>query len=196
MLAAAVAVFVVHSLAELVLRRGRAKRFERGRFDRGTTLLTTASWPAIVLGSLAARFLLDAGRPVADGAPSGQPLPGEPGWALVALMGLGAALRWWAMHTLGEFFTRTLTTLDGHRVVAAGPYRLIRHPGYLAQFLVLVPFAALIARSWIPALGALLLLGGVYARRIGLEERMLAERFGEVWTGYARRTWRLVPLLY
>jgi len=187
MLGAAAAIFVVHSLAELVLRRGRAKSFARGRFDRGTTLLTAVSWPSIVLGALATRFLVDAGR---------LPLAGGPGLALVTVMAFGASLRWWAMHTLGESFTRTLTTLDGQRVIDAGPYRWIRHPGYLAQFLVLVPFAALVSEGWIAALGALVLLAAIYARRIGLEEAMLAERLGGPWAAYAGRTWRLIPGLY
>jgi protein-S-isoprenylcysteine O-methyltransferase len=187
MLAAAVAIFVAHSLAELVLRRGRARSFARGSFDRGTTLLTTASWPVIVFGALAARFGLEGPR---------LPLAGALGPALLGVMACGAALRWWAMHTLGEFFTRTLTTLDGQRVIDAGPYRVVRHPGYLAQILVLVPFAAVLSEGWATPVGAFCLLAAVYVRRIGLEERMLADRFGEAWTAYARRTWRLAPPLY
>ena len=97
---------------------------------------------------------------------------------------------------LGEFFTRTLTTLDGQRVIDAGPCRVVRHPGYLAQLLVLVPFAALLSERWPPPLAALLLLAGIYARRISLEERMLASRFGAAWSAYARRAWRMLPPLY
>jgi protein-S-isoprenylcysteine O-methyltransferase len=111
-------------------------------------------------------------------------------------MALGATLRWWAMHTLGEFFTRTLTTLAEQRVIEAGPYRWVRHPGYLSQFLVLVPFAALLSQSWLPATAGLLLLAAIYARRIRFEEEMLRSRFGEAWMRYAGRTWRLVPFVY
>jgi protein-S-isoprenylcysteine O-methyltransferase Ste14 len=187
MLGAAAAILAVHSLAELVLRRGRARSFARGRFDRGTTLLTTLSWPSIVLGALAARFFVDAGR---------LPPAGGLGFALLVVMAAGASLRWWAMHTLGEYFTRTLTVLDGQRLIETGPYRWIRHPGYLAQLLVHVPFAALLSEGWIAALGALALLAAVYTRRIRLEEAMLAERLGRSWVDYAERTWRLVPGLY
>src|SRR5690606_5394795 len=47
----------------------------------------------------------------------------------VTLMVVGYLLRYWAMKTLGENFTRTLRVSKGQRVVSHGPYTLVRHPG-------------------------------------------------------------------
>jgi Isoprenylcysteine carboxyl methyltransferase (ICMT) family len=51
-------------------------------------------------------------------------------WGGVALMGGGLVLRVWAARVLGAFYTRTLRTSAGQRVVAEGPYRLVRHPDH------------------------------------------------------------------
>jgi protein-S-isoprenylcysteine O-methyltransferase Ste14 len=55
--------------------------------------------------------------------------------------------------------------------------------------------AILIYRTWI----LVLLLAFsilVFARRARLEERVLAERFGEEWQAYAASTKSLIPLVY
>ena len=35
-----------------------------------------------------------------------------------------------------------------------------------------------------------------FTRRMPVEEAMLQTRFGDEYTAYARRTWRLVPLIW
>jgi protein-S-isoprenylcysteine O-methyltransferase Ste14 len=105
----------------------------------------------------------------------------------------GVALRYWSMLTLGEFFTRTLIVLPGHSIVTAGPYRVVRHPGYLAQLVVLTAGCALASLNlWLVALIGPPLVAA-YAYRIQAEERMLASQFGEAYQGYRSRTWRLFP---
>jgi len=37
---------------------------------------------------------------------------------------------------LGRFFTRTLRVTGEQRVVSDGPYRVVRHPGYLGDILM------------------------------------------------------------
>ena len=74
------------------------------------------------------------------------------------------------MLTLGEFFTRTLAILPDQHVVSVGPYRVIRHPGYLAQIVVVTTGCALASLNvWLVALIGPLLLA-VYAYRIEAEE--------------------------
>jgi protein-S-isoprenylcysteine O-methyltransferase Ste14 len=78
-----------------------------------------------------------------------------------------------------------------HRVVDTGPYRFVRHPGYLGS-LVHMPGAALMLESW----WALLVVAAVaivVVARTSLEDRTLrAELDGYV--EYARRVrFRLVP---
>jgi protein-S-isoprenylcysteine O-methyltransferase Ste14 len=42
----------------------------------------------------------------------------------------GAGLRWWSFWALGQYFAFTVDVSADRQVVTAGPYRLLRHPGY------------------------------------------------------------------
>jgi isoprenylcysteine carboxyl methyltransferase (ICMT) family protein YpbQ len=48
----------------------------------------------------------------------------------LTLMVAGILIRWAAIYTLGHYFTRTVTILEGHRVVRSGLYKHLRHPSY------------------------------------------------------------------
>jgi protein-S-isoprenylcysteine O-methyltransferase len=114
-------------LVERALRRGpEARSLSGGPADRGTTRLLGAAYA----GALAAGVALPAlgvGR-----------LPDRRGVRVAGLgvMAAGLLLKAWAMRTLGGYYTRTLRVAPGQTVVRAGPYRVVRHPGYLASLLV------------------------------------------------------------
>jgi protein-S-isoprenylcysteine O-methyltransferase Ste14 len=76
-----------------------------------------------------------------------------------------------------------------------GPYRLIRHPGYLGTIFVWVGFALAIG-NWIATIILAMLLFGVYRYRIHSEETMLIDRFGNEYQEYRKQTWRLLPFIY
>jgi protein-S-isoprenylcysteine O-methyltransferase Ste14 len=103
-----------------------------------------------------------------------------------------AASSAWAALTLGRFYTRTLLATPDQVVVRTGPYRFVRHPGYLGTLLMWFGFG-LSSRDWLIAL----LYGGVmrlmYERRIRTEESMLARQLGEAYVEYMRTTPGLVP---
>lgn len=48
----------------------------------------------------------------------------------------GAALRYWAILTLGRFFRFEVLVQDEHKVVTGGPYRFVRHPFYTGILLI------------------------------------------------------------
>jgi methyltransferase len=103
-------------------------------------------------------------------------LPGL-GFPMLALVAGAMALRYWAVNTLGERWNTRVIVVPGEPAVASGPYRLLRHPNYLA---VLVEMFALplVHSAWRTALvfsaaNALLL-----ARRIAHEEAAL-RRFSD-----------------
>lgn len=109
--------------------------------------------------------------------------------ALIAFV-LGGLLQTWAM-IVNPFFSPTvrLHTERGHHVVADGPYRLMRHPGYLAM-LVAVPASAIALGSWlalIPAAAFVL----VVLQRIRTEERFLHKHL----PGYADYAHRVPGIL-
>ena len=83
---------------------------------------------------------------------------------------------------------------EGHELVTSGLYRVIRHPSYLGLLLFLLGWA-LVFRSVIGVLVSLLILPPLIAR-MNSEEALLESEFGERYSEYRRRTWRLVPFVY
>jgi protein-S-isoprenylcysteine O-methyltransferase Ste14 len=101
-----------------------------------------------------------------------------------------------AVGAIGSFVTlgACFGVLPAWRGLAShGPYRLVRHPAYAAE-LVMVAAAALAGGSW-PALGAAALAVGLLVVRIEVEERLLGGR--PEYRAYARRVRsRLLPGLW
>ncbi len=123
------------------------------------------------------------------------PLPPAFAWGAIAVMVAGFGLQTWSMLTLGPLFTLTLKTQDEHSIIERGPYRFVRHPGYLAQILFWLAFAAA-SRN---ALTLFVVATGVvvgYGYRMRSEERMLTRELGDRYLDYARRTPRLIPGLW
>lgn len=91
---------------------------------------------------------------------------------MTTLVALSMALRWWAIATLGDRWNTRVIVVPGEPAVAAGPYRFLRHPNYVAVTIEMFAIP-LVHGAWATALlwsaaSALLL-----ARRIPLEERAL-----------------------
>lgn len=63
-------------------------------------------------------------------------LRGFPPFAIVlagaAVFAAAKALKWWAILTLGPFWTFRVIAVPGAALVHRGPYRLVRHPNYIA----------------------------------------------------------------
>lgn len=170
---------------ELVLRsRNKATRtWQACSGDRGSTyLMIGAYFVAAVVGSLwhaaAPGHVHQSWR-----------------WFGVILLAAGLGLRAWSMRTLGSAFTRTLRTLADQAVVDAGPYHLVRHPGYAGSLLVWLGYE-LGNGNWLimSLVGALLLTA--YVWRMSAEERLLGQAFGATCAAYQARTKRLVPFVY
>jgi protein-S-isoprenylcysteine O-methyltransferase len=173
---------ILFGLMEFFLRCGAtAKSIKTGSTDQGTTLLIFGSYGLAII-ALSVDF---------PGAAWYLGLR----WLGVGCAALGTLLRIWAMTTLGRYYTRTLVTTSDQRVVQRGPYRYIRHPGYLAALLIWGG-AAVASGSVIATVLVFALLIVAYGYRIRNEERMLIESLGTEYSDYCRRTWRLVPLLY
>ena len=98
------------------------------------------------------------------------------------------------MQVLGRDYTRSLRTREAQTIVERGPYRLVRHPGYLGSIMVWV--GSRLAVNWLVAAATAVLLGAVYVYRISAEEQMLVEHFGDPYRTYKSRTWRLLPFVW
>ncbi|MFJ5919226.1 isoprenylcysteine carboxyl methyltransferase family protein [Streptomyces ardesiacus] len=72
------------------------------------------------------------------------------GWPALALALLAQALRWWCIATLGPYWNTRVIVVPGARLVGAGPYRLLRHPNYVAV-VVEVATLPLVHSAWLTA---------------------------------------------
>jgi protein-S-isoprenylcysteine O-methyltransferase len=171
---------------EVTLRRrtsGEATSLRGGDADRGSTWLLVAAY------ALAIVLIVGLGRTGVGSLPVGAR------WVGVVMMTIGLGLRAWGMTVLGRFYTRTLRVIGDQRIVTAGPYHLIRHPGYAGSLLVWTGFC-LGGGNWIALVTVAALMLAAYGWRIQSEERLLVDIFGEEYTRYQRRTARLVPFVY
>jgi protein-S-isoprenylcysteine O-methyltransferase Ste14 len=110
----------------------------------------------------------------------------------ISIMCIGLCIRAWSMKTLNKYYTRVLTTTTTQQIIKKGPYKIIRHPGYLGTILVWSA-AGLAMQNLIVFIIATGMLFIAYIYRINNEEKMLAARFGEKFKEYKKYTWRILP---
>jgi len=178
----------VFFVSERLLRQGdEARSLDVSAMDKGTTRLVGAAYAVAINAGLVVPALCRSG----PGRISNPHLP-KVG---LALMVLGLRLKWWAMQTLGRFYTRTLRTAPDQRVVDSGPYRYVRHPGYLGAVAMWIGFS-LSTRNWLALLGITSTMLVAYTWRISAEESMLVQTIGAPYAAYQRRTARLFPGAY
>ncbi len=111
---------------------------------------------------------------VAEVALLSRPFMPVPGLLMLILALLAQGLRYWAIVTLGKHWNVRVIVVPGAPAVIEGPYRLIRHPNYLAVILEGVALPMLHG-AWITALVFSLLNGWLLTVRINCEERALTE---------------------
>ena len=116
------------------------------------------------------------------------------GWLGIVLSISGVLIRLWANRVLGEFYTRTLKVAKNQVIIQDGPYRLIRHPGYLGSILMWTGIATATA-NWVVIVIVLSVMVAAYYNRIENEEKMLISTINE-YINYRSHTWRLIPFIY
>jgi len=113
-------------------------------------------------------------------------------WIALVVVLSGVVLANWAL-VVNRFFSAVVRIQDdrGHRVVADGPYRFLRHPGYAGGLCVWLTLPLVLGSLWayIPAL----LTACTLVVRTILEDRTLIEELPG-YAEYTRRTrYRLLP---
>jgi protein-S-isoprenylcysteine O-methyltransferase len=172
-----------------LMRRGeQARSLRPPPADRGSTRLLGTAFGLGLLALAAAPALNASG--IAHIGPGA-----VVGWVGVAVMIGGLAQRLWSQAVLGRYYTTTLRHAPDQPVLATGPYRLLRHPGYGGLLLAWVG-AGLTSANWAVALAIALLMAVAYRYRIAAEEAMLLGAFGDRYKEYMARTWKLIPYVY
>ena len=96
---------------------------------------------------------------------------------------------------LGKMWSVSLDIRDKHKLVTSGIYRRVRHPMYTA-FWTMALAQALLLPNWIAGLSGLVGFGTLFFLRVGPEEAMMEETFGEDYRDYKARTARIIPGIY
>ena len=190
----AFAVLILYAIQAEIRFGSKARSSSAGASDRGSSKVLSIAALVPILG-----FALAMKAPAAPWVPSLfriAPLPGMPGiaWAGVMLGAIGVAIRMWAVLTLRERYTRTLLTHEQHVVERGGPYRWVRHPGYLGSLLTLNGLA-MASGSAVVLVASLAATIAAYAYRIRVEDEMLVKALGEAYAAYRREVGALIPFV-
>ena len=165
-------------------RTPKVRKFDRGR--ELALLVISASGmfvvPLIYVVSGQPRFASYAFSPIQA-------------WAGAAVF----ALALWLFHRthrdLGRNWSVTLEIRDRHALVTTGVYSRLRHPMYSAFWLWAVA-QALLLPNWVAGFAGIAGFGTLFFARIGREERLMVETFGEEYRDYVARTDRIIPGIY
>ena len=116
------------------------------------------------------------------------------GWQIAGVAGfvLGNGLFSWAMITNAYFSTAVRIQTDrGHQVCSSGPYRFVRHPGYVGASLQSLAMPLLLGSWWALIAGGTAVL--LLIIRTALEDKTLQEELAG-YPEYAQKVrYRLLP---
>jgi protein-S-isoprenylcysteine O-methyltransferase Ste14 len=178
---------LIYLVSEVLLTVTRRSRSATGTKQDRSTLRVL--WIVIAVSVTAGVFVAQNWR--AGALPNGRAFE----VAGAVLFAAGLVFRWWAIVTLGRFFTVDVTIEKDHELVERGPFRVVRHPSYTGVLLAFVGFA-LTLRNWGAILIVLVPIFVAFVRRMNVEEEALTRALGERYAAYMKRTKRLIPLVY
>lgn len=107
---------------------------------------------------------------------------------------LAPLLTWSSAFFLGRQWRFDAGLNADHRLVTGGAYRVVRHPIY-ASMLCLLVGTGLLVTPWVLLLPAIPIFLAGTEIRVRIEDRLLAERFGEEFLDYRRRVAAYVPFI-
>ena len=113
----------------------------------------------------------------------------------MVLLASGVTVRLWSFWTLGQYFTFTVKVSPDQPVVTAGPYRVLRHPGYAGGLLAMIGFGVLYG-NWVSFAVIVVLWLVIIIWRIRVEEQALLAALDDRYRSYAAHRKRLIPLLW
>jgi methyltransferase len=145
----------------------RAARNERAQRARGGI-----EPPADVYNWMAVAYPASFIAMLAEGVVRGAPPPAAVATGAV-LWTFAKALKWWAILTLGPFWTFRVIVVPGATLVSRGPYRFLRHPNYAAVVGELVGVGLMTGAAVTGPL-ATVAFGALILKRIDIEQRALA----------------------
>ena len=116
----------------------------------------------------------------------------------VFTMVLAAGSVWFvttAIRTLGKQWSIAARLVEGHKLVTAGPYSVVRNPIYTGMFGLLLA-TGLAVSHWIGLLVGVIVYAVGTMIRVRSEEKLLRGAFGAEFDSYARDVPAVVPFLF
>jgi protein-S-isoprenylcysteine O-methyltransferase Ste14 len=111
----------------------------------------------------------------------------------VVLCMLGVAFAIWARNVLGENWSGAPQIKEGHELIQAGPYRLVRHPIYTG--ILLAMFGTGFGFGRIQSLVLFLFCFAALWLKLKVEESLMSQQFPEAYPAYRKKTKALIPYL-
>jgi protein-S-isoprenylcysteine O-methyltransferase Ste14 len=112
----------------------------------------------------------------------------------VRLLAASLLVFWRGHADLGLNWSPSLEIRAHHELVTRGIYRHVRHPMY-ASLLLWALAQPLLLHNYIVGLVGPVTFAAFYALRVGPEERMMLDTFGDRYREYMQRTGRVLPRL-
>jgi len=182
----ALIVLLLYAIQSEIRFGARARTMAAGPEDRGSTWAVGLCSAVPVIG-----FVLAMKTRISPGL---RLMPGMPdiAWVGVGVGALGLLIRLWSVLTLRDRYTRTLLVGTSHTFERSGPYRFVRHPGYLGSLLTLNGIA-LASGDLLTLIASMAVTSAAYAYRISVEDAMLVSRFGAGYQQYREEVGALLP---
>jgi protein-S-isoprenylcysteine O-methyltransferase Ste14 len=112
----------------------------------------------------------------------------------VGIAALGCIFAIWARYCLRGNWSPTIMLKKGHTLVRTGPYAVVRHPIYTGISFGMLGSAIALGNAF----GIVVLFGTMLFVffRMGDEERIMVEKFGDGYLKYETGVRRFIPFLY
>jgi len=158
-----------------------SKKVKGVELAKWTWIAFSITYPLLIFGSVGEYFLIPRGINL---------------WISgigLAIVGFRIWLKWWAMLTLGEYWSLHIEIREPHKLIKEGPYRYLRHPAYLSNLMAYLGIP-LIANAYYTLIGAFLIYVPFNFIRLYLEEKELIKKFGEEYEDYRKKVPALLPI--
>jgi protein-S-isoprenylcysteine O-methyltransferase Ste14 len=184
--------FVIRIPARRRARKAAVKLSGRGLREKALMAISLTGLGIIPLAYIASdfagarfRFLSFADRPFVPAL----------AWLGVFLFAASLWLFYRTHKDLGRNWSVSLDIRESHKLITNGVYALVRHPMYSAFWLWAVA-QALLLPNWVAGFAGIVGFGALFFGRVGEEERLMCDTFGDEYRAYMRRTSRVLPGLY
>jgi len=186
--------FVLGFVVGFTIRRLYAKPAPRDSVARSRRTVLDVATLSLVSIAMIGLPVLHLSTPWLDGLdyslPASLLLPSALLGSLVFCLGLW--LLWRAHVDLGRGWSAFPEVRDDQPLVTSGVYGAVRHPMYAATFLWAIA-QALLLHNWLAGPAMIVTMVPFYMVRVGNEERLMLEHFGDEYVAYCARTGRLWP---